>query len=226
MTARSRAASSRHITGTSWHREKILHDAGTRSAAAHAHPVLPSSFKKLFGTSRENALGLPSKKQMHEAAQARKEVSPPTTRAFDNLKTDADHKHERLQACRRQLHRGDIGFPRTSARVLALLNSRSMIFFNFLFITQPSGLLSQRDFSTSASSILGESALACLLAFLLAIDIAQVRSWREGGSAQRSLALVAKVAFTMQSVLQPILPMHILYFARLIDRCARSETMP
>jgi hypothetical protein len=118
----------------------------------------------------------------------------PTTRAFDNPTTAADRKHERLQACRRQLHRGDIGFPRTSARVLALLNSRSMIFFNFLFITQPSGLLSQRDFSTSASSILGESALACLLAFLLAIDIAQVRSWREGGSAQRSLALVAKVA--------------------------------
>ena len=27
---------------------------------------------------------------MHEAAQARKEVAPPTTRAFDNLKTDAD----------------------------------------------------------------------------------------------------------------------------------------
>jgi hypothetical protein len=150
----------------------------------------------------------------------------PTTRAFDNPTTAADRKHERLQACRRQLHRGDIGFPRTSARVLALLNSRSMIFFNFLFITQPSGLLSQRDFSTSASSILGESALACLLAFLLAIDIAQVRSWREGGSAQRSLALVAKVAVTMQSVLQPILPMHILYFARIIDRCARSETMP
>ncbi len=75
----------------------------------------------------------------------------PTTRAFDNPTTAADRKHERLQACRRQLHRGDIGFPRTSARVLA-------------------------------------------------IDIAQVRSWREGGSAQRSLALVAKVAVTTQSV--------------------------
>ena len=46
------------------------------------------------------------------------------------------------------------------------------------------------------------------------------------GGRERSLALVAKVAVTMQSVLQTILPMCILYFARLIDRCARSETMP
>ena len=52
------------------------------------------------------------------------------------------------------------------------------------------------------------------------------RSWREGGSAQRSLALIAKVAVTTQSVLQHILPMHILYFARIIDRRARSESMP
>ena len=59
----------------------------------------------------------------------------PTTRALDNPKTAADRKHEFLQACRRQLHGGDIVFPRTSARVLA-------------------------------------------------IDIAQVRSWREGGSAR------------------------------------------
>jgi len=71
MTARSRAASSRHIAGTSWHSKGILHDAGTRSAAAHAHPVLPSSFKKLFGTSRENI-----KKTDAWAAQARKEVAP------------------------------------------------------------------------------------------------------------------------------------------------------
>ena len=44
-----------------------------------------------------------------------KEVAPPNTRAFDNLKTDADRRHERLQACRRHLHGGDIGVPRTSA---------------------------------------------------------------------------------------------------------------
>ena len=55
------------------------------------------------------------KTNMHEAAQARKEVAPPNTRAFDNLKTDADRKHERVQACRRHLHGGDIGVPRTSA---------------------------------------------------------------------------------------------------------------
>jgi hypothetical protein len=47
---------------------------------------------------------------MHEAAQARKEAAPPTTRAVDNPKTAADRKHERLQACRRQLHGGDIVF--------------------------------------------------------------------------------------------------------------------
>ena len=35
-------------------------------------------------------LCLQKKTNMHEAAQARKEVAPPTTRAFDNLKTDAD----------------------------------------------------------------------------------------------------------------------------------------
>ena len=44
------------------------------------------------------------------AAQARKEVAPPNTRAFDNLKTDADRKHERLQACRRHLHGGALVF--------------------------------------------------------------------------------------------------------------------
>ena len=44
------------------------------------------------------------------AAQARNEVAPPTTRAFDNLKTDADRKHERLQACRRHLHGGALVF--------------------------------------------------------------------------------------------------------------------
>jgi hypothetical protein len=111
---------------------------------------------------------------MHEAAQARKEVSPPTTRAFDNLKTDADHKHERLQACRRHLHGGDIGIPRTSS-------------------------------SSSRHRIAQVPELA--------------------GGRERSLALVAKVAVTMQSVLQTILPMCILYFARIIDRCARSKSM-
>ena len=46
------------------------------------------------------------KTNMHEAAQTRKEVAPPNTRAFDNLKTDADRRHERLQSCMRHLHRG------------------------------------------------------------------------------------------------------------------------
>ena len=134
MTARSRAASSRHTTGTSWHRKKILHDAGTRSAAARTHPVMPSSFKKRLEPPAKMLLAcLERKKTDAWAAQARKEAAPPTTRAFDNPKTDADRKHECLQACRRQLHGGDIGFPRTSARVLA-------------------------------------------------IGIAQVRSWREGGA--------------------------------------------
>ena len=38
MTARSRAASSRHIAGTSWHRKKILHDAGTRASGGGHSP--------------------------------------------------------------------------------------------------------------------------------------------------------------------------------------------
>jgi hypothetical protein len=54
----------------------------------------------------------------------------------------------------------------------------------------------------------------------------ELRSRELAGGKYRKGALVAKVAVTMQSVLQPILPMHILYFARIIDRCARSETMP
>ena len=41
------------------------------------------------------------------------------------------------------------------------------MFFIFLFITQPSGLLSQKDFSTSVSTTIGESALARLVSFLL-----------------------------------------------------------
>ena len=52
------------------------------------------------------------------------------------------------------------------------------------------------------------------------------RSQELAGGKYRKGALVAKVAVTMQSVLQTILPMCILYFARIIDRCARSETMP
>ena len=39
------------------------------------------------------------------------------------------------------------------------LNSRRTIFFNFLFTTQPSGLLSQKDFCSSLSSPIGESVL-------------------------------------------------------------------
>ena len=112
---------------------------------------------------------------MHEAAQARKEVAPPNTRAFDNLKTDADRKHERLQACRRHLHGGALVFRGRLHRVLVIELHRSQ-------------------------------------------ELA--------GGRERSLALVAKVAVTMQSVLQTILPMYILYFARIIDRCARSKSMP
>ena len=54
-------------------------------------------------------------KKKNRCLLRRKEVCPPNTRAFDNLKTDADRKHERLQACRRHLHGGDISIPRTSA---------------------------------------------------------------------------------------------------------------
>jgi hypothetical protein len=132
--------------------------------------------KKQLGASRENALG-PStrKKNRCMGGTGTERGAPANTRALDNPKTAADRKHEHLQACRRQLHGGDIVFPRTSARVLA-------------------------------------------------IGIAQVRSWREGGSARwRSLQ---RLQFTMQSVLQTILPMCILYSARIIDRCARSESMP
>jgi hypothetical protein len=39
------------------------------------------------------------------------------------------------------------------------LKSRRIIFFIFLFITQPSGLLRQKDFSTSSSSVMDESVL-------------------------------------------------------------------
>jgi hypothetical protein len=46
-----------------------------------------------------------------------------------------------------------------------------MIFFVFLFITQPSGLLIQKDFSTSASSTMDESALTCLFALPLTFFI-------------------------------------------------------
>ena len=60
------------------------------------------------------------KTNMHEAAQARKEVAPPNTRAFDNLKTDADRKHERLQACRRHLHGGALVFRGRLHRVLVI----------------------------------------------------------------------------------------------------------
>jgi hypothetical protein len=60
------------------------------------------------------------KTNMHEAAQARKEVAPPNTRAFDNLKTDADRKHDRLQACRRHLHGGTLVFRGRLHRVLVI----------------------------------------------------------------------------------------------------------
>ena len=52
------------------------------------------------------------------------------------------------------------------------MNSRRIIFFVFLFITHPSGLLSQKDFSTSTSSVMGESALTCLFALVLTFVIA------------------------------------------------------
>ena len=58
------------------------------------------------------------KTNMHEAAQARKEVAPPNTRAFDNLKTDADRKHERLQARGRNWRaRGGYAMERRIARI-------------------------------------------------------------------------------------------------------------
>jgi hypothetical protein len=120
----------------------------------------PSKKQKNAWNSRENALVAEKKNQMHEA-QARKEVAPPNTRAFDNPKTDADWQ---------------------GVCVLITLLAR----------TPQTALL----FSCSRIDLL----------------YAELRSriWREGGSArQRSLALVAKVAVTMQSVLQPILPMHI-----------------
>ena len=83
--------------------------------------MLPSYFKKRFGSPRENALGVPPKKRTDAwAAQARKEVAQPTTRAFDNLKTDADRKHERLQACRRHLHGGTLVFRGRLHRVLVI----------------------------------------------------------------------------------------------------------
>jgi hypothetical protein len=62
MTAHSRAASSRHITGISWHRKKILHDAGTRASGGALSPRAAFVLQKTLGTSRENALGVPSKK--------------------------------------------------------------------------------------------------------------------------------------------------------------------
>ena len=125
----------------------------------HIHPM-PANLSRVPGSVRacgrrlshrcllfvlqKNASQLPAKmllaafkkrkKQMHGRAGTER-GAPANTRALDNPKTAADRKHERSQACRRQLHGGDIVFPRTSARVLA-------------------------------------------------IDIAQVRSWREGGSAR------------------------------------------
>ncbi len=62
-----------------------------------------------------------------------------------------------------------VGLPSQS---LVPLNSRRTIFFVFLFITQPSGLLSQKDFSTSVSSTIGESALTRLFALPLTFSIA------------------------------------------------------
>jgi hypothetical protein len=49
-----------------------------------------------------------------------------------------------------------------SEESLPLLNSRSTIFFIFLFITQPSGLIRQKDVSTSASSAKSWSSLSLL----------------------------------------------------------------
>ncbi len=98
----------------------------SKTASEHPAKMLLAAFKKK-GKNRCNG------------GTGTERGGSPTTRAFDNPKTAADRKHERLQACRRQLHGRNIGFPRTSARVLA-------------------------------------------------IGIAQVRSWREGGSARwRSL---------------------------------------
>jgi len=59
-----------------------------------------------------------------------------------------------------------------SEQSLALLNSRRTIFFIFLFITQSSGLLNQKDFSTSFSSTIGESAHVTLFLFPLTFSIA------------------------------------------------------
>ena len=48
MTARSRAARSRHITGTSWHSNGILHDAVTRSASSHTHRGYSFPWRRSF----------------------------------------------------------------------------------------------------------------------------------------------------------------------------------
>ena len=66
--------------------------------------------KKPLGTSRENALGGLQKKetkQIHARAGTER-GAPANTRALDNPKTAADRKHERSQACRRQLHGGTL----------------------------------------------------------------------------------------------------------------------
>jgi hypothetical protein len=47
------------------------------------------------------------KKQMHGRAGTER-GAPANTRALDNPKTAADRKHERSQACRRQLHGGTL----------------------------------------------------------------------------------------------------------------------
>ncbi len=159
---------------------QFLPRACTRSCLRPASVSPLPSFcpsKTAWNFPRKSSWSASKKRTDAWAAQARKEVAPPNTRAFDNLKTDADWQ---------------------GVCVLITLLAR----------TPQTALLSSY------------SRIDVLFAEL------RSRSWREGGSAQRSLALVAKVAVTMQSVLQTILPMHILYFARIIDRCARSKSMP
>jgi hypothetical protein len=65
--------------------------------------------QKRFSTSRENALGSLQKTNMHGCAGTER-GAPANTRALDNPKTAADRKHERSQACRRQLHGGTLVF--------------------------------------------------------------------------------------------------------------------
>ncbi len=91
-----------------------------------------------------------------------------------------------------------------------LLNSRRMIFFIFLFITQPSGLPRQKDCSTSGTSVMDESVLTVPFSLLLTFSIV-------------SSLTVSGIDWCVQCVLQGLVHSFPLQIIMLFSRCKEDS---